>query len=367
MGNKGTIRNSIKLAGAFVAYMIGSGFGTGQEIIQFFTSYGIHGIAGIIISMVLFVLIGSILMGYGYDHRRNPNLNPLKHFTGEFFGSFLTNLIPIYLFLVVVIMLSGAGATMNQYFGTPHIIGTLIMASLVLITNYFGLQKIVDIISYLGQIIVIFTLLISIVAIINKPEGFSFIHSLEEVKDLSMVTSSKGTWWLAGILYVAYNIILGIPFITELGKSSKSKGEAIFGAVIGGVILMATALVLDLALLSHIDKTKGLTVPNLYLSDMISPFVSFMFSLILMGAIFTTASPMLWVSVHHFGGKEGTSRHRWTLVILTIFTLGAGQLPFDKLVGSIYPYTGYLGIIVMVLIISKTLFKKKIIKKLVDK
>ena len=37
--NKGTV---IKIAGAYVAWVMGSGFATGQEILQFFTSYRIN-------------------------------------------------------------------------------------------------------------------------------------------------------------------------------------------------------------------------------------------------------------------------------------------------------------------------------------
>ena len=39
--------NVIKYAGAYIAFIIGSGFATGQEIIQFYTSYGIWGIGSI--------------------------------------------------------------------------------------------------------------------------------------------------------------------------------------------------------------------------------------------------------------------------------------------------------------------------------
>ena len=31
-------RNVVKLSGAYIAYLIGSGFATGQEVLQFFVS-----------------------------------------------------------------------------------------------------------------------------------------------------------------------------------------------------------------------------------------------------------------------------------------------------------------------------------------
>ena len=43
------ILNVIKIAGAFIAFIIGSGFATGQEIMQFFTSNGLYSLVSILI------------------------------------------------------------------------------------------------------------------------------------------------------------------------------------------------------------------------------------------------------------------------------------------------------------------------------
>lgn len=41
------------LSGAYLAYLAGSGFGSGQEMMQYFTSFGYAGIMGILVSAVL--------------------------------------------------------------------------------------------------------------------------------------------------------------------------------------------------------------------------------------------------------------------------------------------------------------------------
>ena len=46
-----SIWNVVKLAGAYIAFTIGSGFATGQEVLQFFTSYGPAGYIGALVSM----------------------------------------------------------------------------------------------------------------------------------------------------------------------------------------------------------------------------------------------------------------------------------------------------------------------------
>lgn len=351
---KTSVRNVIRYSGAFIAFMIGSGFATGQEIMQFFTGYGLYSVGGILISMFLFAYSGAILMRFGFE-TKNENINAFKFYCGKIFGSFLEWFIPIFLFMVVVVMISGAGATMNQYFGTPQIVGTVIMAALVLITNLFGLQKIVDIIGHLGPITILFTLGIALVALAKNPGGLSGVSdAMARVGELPKATGSTSTWWLAGILYVAYNVTGSIPFLTEMGKSANNRKEAVLGAFIGGIALMTSALLLNLALLSHIEAIAGLEIPNLYLSDLISPAVSFIFSIILILEIFSTASPMMWVTTRKFGGEEGSKKSRVVLAGLTILALIGGQLPFGQLVGTVYPYTGYLGIAVLALIAMKT-------------
>lgn len=325
MEGKTSIKGVIKYAGVFIAFMMGSGFATGQEIMQFFTSYGIYSIGGAIISMVLFSSMSAILMRFGFRERNNPDTNAFHYYCGAIFGKFLEWFIPIFLFMVVVVMISGSGATMNQYFGTPQIIGTLIMAIIVLITNYFGLEKIIDIIGYLGPVTIIFTLVISVAALIKNPAGLSNVsEAMANMQDMPMATSSQNTWWLAGILYVAYNVTGSIPFLTEMGKTANIKNEAILGGLIGGATLILAGLLLNLALLSYIEDVADLKIPNLFLADLISPVSSFIFSIILICGIFSTASPMMWIVVQKFGGKERTQRSKIVLVIVTLIAFIGG-------------------------------------------
>ena len=87
----------LKYAGAFVAFMIGSGFATGQEVMQFFTAYGIWSIGGIFISMFLFAWSGSIIMKYGFENRFNDNFNSFHYFCGRILGTFFRIFYPCFL------------------------------------------------------------------------------------------------------------------------------------------------------------------------------------------------------------------------------------------------------------------------------
>jgi uncharacterized membrane protein YkvI len=303
--------------------------------------------------MFLFAWSGATLMRYGFERKHDENENAFHYYCGKLLGTFLEWFIPLFLFAVVVVMISGAGATMNQYFGLPHFVGAAVMAVLVMVSNMFGLKRLVDIIGSLGPITIFFTIIISIVALAKNPGGLLKVsEALQQVGELPKATNSSSTWWLAGILYVAYNVTGSIPFLTEMGKGAITRKEAVLGAVIGSVALMTSGLLLNLALLSYIGDIYQLSIPNLFFADLIAPAFGFAFSLILLCEIFSTAAPMLWVVANKFS-KEGTKKNKVLVLVFTVLAFFGGQLPFGMLIGTVYPYTGYLGILVLVLIAIK--------------
>ena len=77
----------------------------------------------------------------------------------------------------------------------------------------------------------------------------------------------------------------------------------------------------------------------------------------LMG-IFSTAVPMLWM-VCRKAGEERTKKYNLTCVVTVIAALILSMLPFTTLVGTIYPYTGYIGVILMICVFVKQVLIKK--------
>lgn len=68
---KGPLR-VLTYAGAIIAFLIGSGFATGQEILQYFTSYGYWGIFGtglLVLVLISYVCVEFFLVGrkHGFD------------------------------------------------------------------------------------------------------------------------------------------------------------------------------------------------------------------------------------------------------------------------------------------------------------
>ena len=165
---KVSFRNVMRVAGAVIAFLIGSGFASGQEVFQFLTVYGYRGLIGSIIAMVLCCCVAGILMSYGYITRNDENSSPYFHYLGKYFGKFMTYYTPFFAFLILIVMVSGTGATLNQYFGLDPRLGTVAMAIIISLVALLGLTKVVDVISLIGPGLIIFTLTIAIYTLITN-------------------------------------------------------------------------------------------------------------------------------------------------------------------------------------------------------
>ena len=364
-GGKANVLTIIKFAGAFVAFLIGSGYATGQEIMQFFTAYGIWSMGGLLIALVLFAWLGKVLMNYGYRH---SDLGPdamadraFRYYAGKYFGAFLAWFIPLFLVLVCIVMTSGAGATLAQYFGIPAWAGSLAMCLIVFITNIFGFHRIVDVIGVVGPIIIVFTLIIAANAIAANPEGLANIGGKGDLfAGMANATNGAPLWALGGLLYVAYNVAGSVPFFAQTGGTARVPREAKIGAVLGGIAFIGAAMLMNVALLCHIDNVAALEVPTLYLSDLISPALSVVFAVIVLCGIYSTAAPMMWTAVNRFA-PEGTKRNKAVLVLFSavVLAIAVSPLGYSQLMGIIYPYTGYIGIAFIVCVVVRQLIEMR--------
>ena len=345
MKNKINIGRVVKYAGAYIAFIIGSGFATGQEIIQFYTSYGYLSIGAILISMFFFAWVGATVMNIGYQNKDKVNSpGAYQVFCGKYLGTFYEYFVAFFLFCVVVVMISGAGATLNEYYGLNHLFGSALMAIIVYLAYVFGLKGLVNVIGAIGPVIIVFTMLVGIVTLAKNADGFSQAENFMSGMDIPQASPK---WWLSGLLYVAYNTFGAIIFLSELGKEQNSKKEAIVSGAAGGIFLMLGTLIMNIAFLSTIKETGLLAIPTLHLADNISPIVGVLFSVVLILGIFSTAAPMTWTVCDRIV-KEGTTKSKIVAAVVVLLAFIGGQLPFGTLVGIIYPYTGYLGILLFI-------------------
>lgn len=341
-------KESIKFAGTYVSICIGSGFATGQEIMQFFSAYGMISILSNLICMFLMCYCGSVLLKLGKKENKD-DIDVFNYFCGSHLGNILKVVMPIFFFFSFVVMISGAGATINQYYGLNKMTGSIIIAFVTLISILMGINKLIDILGNIGPIIAIISIVIGIFSIINN---FENLHMVDEVIKGFDIKKASESWYLTPFMYTGLNMVLATPFLFNVGKTAKNKKSCSTGGILGGFIFMISAMILNIAIISDIENLYIKEIPTLYMAKNISDLVGGIFSIMLILGIYTTAVPLLW-SVCSAFFKENTKRFNLLAIIFTILGLIMSRFPFSMLVNFIYPISGVFGIVILISILIK--------------
>src|SRR5699024_5385710 len=77
----------------------------------------------------------------------------------------------------------------------------------------------------------------------------------------------------------------------------------------------------------------------------IAPWLGYVFSVIILLGIYSTAAPMLWTVADQFPIKSRRTYTILCLALTVVALIGALKLPFAELVGFVYPSIGYFGLV----------------------
>lgn len=343
-------KESLKFAGTYISICIGSGFATGQEIMQFFSSYGLLSIISSIFCMALMMYCGANLFSIGKNNNLKESNDIFVYLMGENLGKFFKFCMPIFFFLSFVVMISGSGASINEYYGISKGIGSLIMGILALISVILGMNKIISILGNVGPVIAIFSILIGVFTIYKNYDN---LHIVDEVIKNIEINKAGYNWYLSSIMYTGLNLVLATPFLVSVGSSAKDKKSCIYGGILGGMFFMVSALILNLAIMSDISNLYDKQIPTLFMAKNISNVVGIIFSIVLIAGIYTTATPLLWSFCSSFS-KEKTSKFVFIAFITTFVGLSFSKFSFSKLVNIIYPLSGLFGVLILSAIIIRS-------------
>jgi uncharacterized membrane protein YkvI len=334
--------NVVKYSGSIVAFLIGSGFASGQEVMQFFTSYGVlcSGLGGLI-SLALFLWFTTITIQDAQILMLEDTNAIFEHYCGNIIGTIFKWITPVFLFMVYVIMISGAGALLFEFYGISAIIGRAVMSVLSLITVLLGLNRLVSVVGRIGPIIILFIIFIGLAAIITNFDG---IRTADAALSTLSVTKATKYWWFSGLTYASFCAVTILPFLAGVGRTNQNRREVTLSGFLGCGAFILTAMAVSYGMMAYIPLIYDKNVPAVFVANLLFPGSGIVFSIIMYAGIYTTAVPMLWSSCNKISSDENGLKFRLSVIILGLIAFFGGHLPFATLVNIVYPYMGYLGI-----------------------
>lgn len=351
---KETVRwgHVIKFAGAFIAFLIGSGFATGQEILQYFASYGLKGILVAAMVLILFLYVGGEFITAGFREKFEKPSRIFQYYGGKWIGGAYDIFTILFCFMSYVVMIGGAGATLNEQYGLPVWVGGVAMMILAGITVIMGLSGIVDVIGRIGPVIVVIAIFLGLSAVFR--DGSQITVGANLIKTGQVKVLQAGTnWFTAASSYAGFCFLWLAAFLAGVGKQAGSKREAILGSTIGAIGFVAACVAMMYGLLTAIPEVAGRQIPALVLAVKLQPWFANIFSIIIIAGIFTTAVPLLWQVAARFTTEYSRNFKIATVALAIIGCIIGLTLPFNKLVNLIYVINGYVGILILLFIVIK--------------
>ncbi len=336
-------RNYLKLSCIYVGTIIGAGFASGREILDFFGIYGSKGLLGIIISGILFLFIGCFLLLEVYKNKIKNYKQLIDYLFGEKIGIVFDTIITFSLFTGFCIMISGSGAIICEEFGFSSNIGIYLMASICFIVFLFSLKGLSFINSVLVPILVIGIIFVGIKVILNEGLNFSNTEGI--------TITNKGNFITSSFLYVSFNSLSIFVIFSSMYPLIIDRKTAIKGGIFGGIILCILAIFILIPLLIYYSEVYLLEIPMLKVCEYVGKQYRKYFSIIIWIAMFTTAI------ANGFGFNERILKGRKDILFSLLFCLSSipfAKLGFSTLVQFLYPLFGYMGGIIIITMILKS-------------
>ena len=137
----GLNKEAVKIGFAYVGIVVGAGFSTGQEVMQFFSPYGLWSYIGVILSGLILGFIGRQVAKIGTAFDAQNHESTLDYLFGNKFSKIVDYLLIFFLFGISVTMIAGAGSTFEESFGVPTWLGALIMVIVIYITLLMDFRR----------------------------------------------------------------------------------------------------------------------------------------------------------------------------------------------------------------------------------
>ena len=196
------MKNFFVCLAVIIGTVIGAGFASGREILNFFNIYEERGLVSILISSVIFgivVVITSLVARKckSADYKNLINSN-----------SFLFVILQMFSFICFAIMVSCVGAFFNEHLGINFWLGTAIATSICYVMFLKSFKGIEIISCALVPLIIIGIVILGIYE-------YAGTEMLQYTKEGIETAHYTGNFIISAILYASYNSLILIPILVN--------------------------------------------------------------------------------------------------------------------------------------------------------
>lgn len=309
----------------------------GKEIYIFFSKYGLYGIIGILLSgTILGILTSKVLKIIG----KEQEVNTYNEFLFYIFNNknsklvvILNYIINTFLLITFYIMVSGFTAYFKQEYNIPNYMTGIILAILCYVALNNNIDEVVKISAILVPVIILFIISFGL---------FDISNGINQVLEMNFIANNfiRGMW--NSIIYSSYNSIILIPVLVTLKKYVNKKNFYSIGVITSLVVIVLSLFIYIILLKSNIDIIE-FDLPIIYIVKQYGSVFKYLYGVVIVISIFTSIISAGYSFLKNsIKNKKKYSKLLKVMCISSIFITNIG---FSKLVNTLYPIFGILGIV----------------------
>ncbi|MEK0375203.1 hypothetical protein WNN43_09460 [Corynebacterium mastitidis] len=333
-------KRAIGIALALIGLIVGAGFASGQEMLQYFVAFGTNGLWGVALAAII-MIIGSIAMMQLSSHlQAREHTMVFDRVTHPIVARFLDVATLVTLFGIGFVMFAGGGANFNQQFGWAPWVGTTLMMLLVMAVGMLDVDKVSAVIGAVTPFIILMIVGTAAYTLATADFDLSGLGAVASAE----VTSSLPNWWLSAFNYVGLSLIVAVSMAMVIGGNNLDSRAAGIGGLLGGLCFALLLAAATLTIFLRVDDVAHDDMPMLSVVTDIHPALGIVMTFTIFMMIFNTALGLFYALAKRLT-RNNPSRFRVVYIASVLVGFVLGFLPFKELVAYVYPVLGYAGII----------------------
>ncbi|GAB3944402.1 membrane protein [Corynebacterium tapiri] len=331
-------QRAISVALAFTGVIVGAGFASGQEALQFYVAFGVWGVAGALLASALMLISGVAVLQLGSYYQAREHMSVLSRISNKAIAWILDISTIITLFSIGFVMFAGGGSNLQQQFGLPLWAGAGLMLVLVLITGMMDVNKVSAVIGAITPFVIATILFVTIYTLVTSDWNFAHLNEYSQAE----VATTLPNWWISALNYIGLCIMTGVSMAIVIGGNMMDTKAAGFGGLLGGLFFTIMLVLLVAAMFVKVETVNGDAMPVLSLMTDIHPWLGAFMAIVVYGMIFNTAIGMFYALGKRLTRKN-PSRYRVVFIVTCLVGFVLSFVGFKTLVAYVYPALGYLG------------------------
>lgn len=268
----------------FQSVMVGGGYGTGRELVEYFTQYGFWGgLLGLAVSTSVMAIILALTFELARLYRAYDYRTFIRGLLGPFWMVYEVSAL-VMLLLMLSVLAAACGSIFTDAFLLPRWIGMLGMVFTIGLLAFFGRHILSLALTFWA--FVLYAVFIAFLVIV-------LLHGSGDIAAHARSWVVHDGWFTSGLKYGFYNLAIA-PLVLYAARPIEKRREAVGAGIIAAVISLAPGAIFHVAFFAAYPGVTEQEVPVYWMiQKFYVPGFLIIYSIMLFGTLIETGAGSL--------------------------------------------------------------------------